>query len=373
MNTINNILNRSVTGPFFRQHAGAFLFLFFLLFGIHPSFFHMLITHYAFITGILTSPDFFLIALLCWIAYGLRAIFFFRSCLMKKSYDFLYTLNAINEKKRFVSLLKLSMLLMSPVIGYGFLILLVSVKDHYLAKGLLVIAVIIFLSLLTALSFYFLLQKSKNLQQITRKMISWPFSDTLAGFVLKFIFKKQFVTLAIIKLLSFTCLYYFVRTDASVFEQRMLWLLYITMLIGHSLLIYKNFHFIEKELRFYRNLPVKNWVTLLSLLFVYAIILMPEAWALRGLIINQGDSSDYIWMILTGPSLLTLLHSLLYTEDMKMEEFLKLLFGIWIVYVFFSLSRSHWLLPAIAGIFSVIIFLMSYSHYEKNTEVEKLE
>lgn len=153
----------------------------------------------------------------------------------------------------------------------------------------------------------------------------------------------------------------------------MLWLLYITILIGHSIIVYKNFHFIEAELNFYRNLPVRNLVTLLSLLGVYTIILLPEAWALRGVIINHGNAKDFIWMILTGPSLLLLLHCLLYTEDMKMEEFLKLLFGIWIVFVFFSLSRSHWLIPAIAITFSTIVFLMSYYKYEKNSEIEGLE
>ena len=373
MNTINKILNHSVAGPFYRQHAGAFLFLFFILFGIQPSFNDALKTHYAFITGILTSRNFFLIALLCWVLYGLKTILFFRSCLQKEAYDFIYDLNAISPTKRFMLLLRLNTLLMAPVAGYGLLILFVAIKDYHLVTGLLVIAILIILCLLTTLTSYSLLQGAKKLQQITRKNISFPFPKTLFGFVLKFILRKQFITLLIIKLLSFNCLYFFVRTDASVFEERMLWLLYITILIGHSIIVYKNFHFIEAELNFYRNLPVRNLVTLLSLLGVYTIILLPEVWALRGVIINHGNAKDFIWMILTGPSLLLLLHSLLYTEDMKMEEFLKLLFGIWIVFVFFSLSRSHWLLPAIAITFSTIVFLMSYYKYEKNSEIEGLE
>jgi hypothetical protein len=168
-------------------------------------------------------------------------------------------------------------------------------------------------------------------------------------------------------------LYFFVRTEASVFEERMLWMLYLTSLIGHSVIVYKNFHFMEGDLSFYRNLPFSGFSTLLSLLSVYIILLLPEVWALRALIINQNNAAEYVWMVLTGPSLLLLLHSLLYTEDMGMEEFLKLLFGVWVVFVFFSLSRNHWILPTICFVFSPIIFLMSYYKYEKNTEVEGLE
>lgn len=373
MNTITKLLNHSVAGPFYRQHAGAFLFLFFILFGINPYLSYVLKTHYAFITGILTSIHFFLIALLCWVLYGLKTILFFRSCLQKEAYNFLYTLNAISPAKRYLVLLRLNILLMAPVTGYGVLILSVAIKDHHAATGLLVTAAIVILCLLTTLTFYSLLLKAKTFQEITRKKNSFPFPKTLSGFVLKFIWRKQFITLFIVKLLSFGCLYFFAITETSVFEERMLWLLYITVLIGHSIIVYKNFHFMETELNFYRNLPVRKIATLLSLFVVYTIILLPEAWALRGVIINQGNARDYIWMILTGPSLLLLLHCLLYTEDMKMEEFLKLLFGVWIVFVFFSLPKSHWILPSIALTFSTIIFLMSYYNYEKNTEIKGLE
>ena len=129
----------------------------------------------------------------------------------------------------------------------------------------------------------------------------------------------------------------------------------------------------EAELSFYRNMPVYGAVTLLSLLGVYTVILLPEAWALRGLIINHDRTGDYAWMMLTGPSLLLLIHSLLYTENMGMEEFLKLLFGVWIVMVSFSLSKNHWILPVICFVFATIIFFISYDKYEKNTDVKGLE
>ncbi|MEP7377586.1 MAG: hypothetical protein ABI675_29545 [Chitinophagaceae bacterium] len=373
MNTLAKILNRSIAGPFYRQHAGAFLFLFFLLFGIQPSFNDALRTHYAFITGILTSLNFFFIALSCWIFYAVKTFLFFLSCLQKEAYDFLYDLNALQPRKKFMLLLKLNIVLLAPVLCYGVFIAGVAIKDRHFFSGLVVVLVILILHLLAAFATYLLIQKAKFLQQVIRKNVLLPLPKTLFGFVLKFVFRRQFITLLIVKFLSFGCLYFFVRTEASVFEERMLWMLYLTSLIGHSILVYKNFHFMEGELSFYRNLPVSGFSTLLSLFCVYVVLLLPEAWALRALITNRGNASEYLWMLLTGPSFLLLLHSLLYTEDMKMEEFLKLLFGVWLVFVFFSLSRNHWLLPAICFVFSPVIFLISYYKYEKNTEIEGLE
>lgn len=373
MNGITKILNHSIAGPFYRQHAGAFLLLFFILFGIQPSFNDALRAHYAFITGLLTSFKFFLIALACWIIYLLKTILFFRSCLQKEMYDFVFDLNALQRSGRFMLLLRLNVVLLAPISCYGLFIVGVSVKDHHLLPGLLVVLVIFILHLLSAFASYLFIQKAKALQQVVSKKILFPLPKTLFGFVLKFVLRRQFITLLIVKLFSFGCLYFFVRTEASVFEERMLWMLYLTSLIGHSIIVYKNFHFIESELSFYRNLPVRGLSTLLSLLGVYSILLLPEAWALRTLIINKGNAAEYVWLILTGPFLLLLLHSLLYTEDMRMDEFLKLLFGVWVVFVFFSLSRNHWLLPAICFVFSPIIFRISYYKYEKNTEIEGLE
>jgi hypothetical protein len=373
MNPIAKILNRSIAGPFYRQHAGAFLFLFFVLFGIQPSFNDALRTHYAFITGILTSGTFFLIALACWIIYSIKVIIFLRSCLKKEMYDFVFDLNSIQRFKRFMQLFKLNILLLAPLSCYGLFIIGVAIKDHLLLPGLLVILVIFMLHFLAAFSSYHFIRKAKELQQVVSNKVLFPLPKTLFGFILKFVFRRQFITLMIVKFLSFGCLYFFVRTEASVFEERMLWMLYLTSLIGHSIIVYKNFHFMEAELSFYRNLPIKGFSTLLSLLGVYCILLLPEAWALRALIMVKGNTWEYVWMMLTGPFLLLLLNSLLYTEDMKMEEFLKLLFGVWVVFVFFSLSRNHWLLPAICFVFGPVIFLMSYYKYEKNSEIEGLE
>lgn len=372
MNSTANILQRSIIAPYYRRNSGFFLFIFFLLFGLYPNFKQTLELHYVFINGISTSVDFFLIALLIWILYSFKTIQFVNGCAKSKTYNFLQHLNALAPRKRFFQLLLLQLQLMAPVLGYGLAVVIIAVINHHIAGGLAVVFTLVSLCAFTTAAAYFLLQKTKW-EGLNIVMPSLHLPGNLFSFLLKFIFNEQFAVLLVLKLITFSCLYFFAKTDAQVFEDRMLWLLYLTSLVGHSILIYRNQQFMETKMSFYRNLPVKPVATLLSLLGVYVVVLIPEIWALKGVALQQHAVANYIWMILTGPSLLLLLHCMLYTEDMKMEGFLQLLFGVWIVMLFFSLSSNRWLLPLICLSMATFIFFTSYYRYEKNTAVEGLE
>lgn len=374
MSTTDNILQRSVTTPFYRRHSGFFLFVFFLLFGLQPNFKQTLEFHYVILNGITTSYNFFFIAIAIWFIYALKTIHFFNGCLKNKAYTFLQHLNAISPANRFLHLFILQLQLLLPIVCYGLIVIIVAVINHHITGGMIVLFTLAALCFLTTVAANFLLQKT-NTSILKLKLLSLPvrFPSNLFSFLLKFIFNEQFVVLLLLKLVTFSCLYFFAKTDAQVFEDRMLWLVYLTSLAGHSILIYRNHHFLETKMLFYRNLPAKPLTTIFSMLGVYSIVLIPEIWALKGVAIQQHAVMDYIWMILTGPSLLLLLHCLLYTDDMKIEGFLQLLFGVWIVSLFFSLSSARWLMPLIFQGMAVFIFFSSYYKYEKNMEIERLE
>jgi len=374
MSTTGSILHRSVTTPFYRRHSGFFLFVFFLLFGLQPNFKQTLEFHYVILDGISSSANFFFIALLTWFLYAGKTIHFFKGCVKTRAYYFLQYLNALSPGKRFLRLLILQLQLLAPVLFYGMAVVIVAIANHHITGAIAVIFTLAGLSFFTTMAANLLLQKTKP-SLLILKLPNFPFNlpRNLFSFLLKFIFTEQFIVLLFLKLVTFSCLYFFAKTDAQVFEDRMLWLVYLTSLVGHSILIYRNHHFLETKMCFYRNMPVKPLNTLFSLLGVYLVVLIPEIWALKGVAIQQQAVMDYIWMILSGPSLLLLLHCLLYTDDMKMEGFLQLLFGVWIVSLFFSLSSTRWLMPLIFLGMAVFIFFSSYYKYEKNMAIERLE
>ncbi|MET0394218.1 MAG: hypothetical protein ABW019_13820 [Chitinophagaceae bacterium] len=364
MDVIAHTLSHAIARPFYRRYAGVFLFLFFLLFGIQPSFADALRFHYAVIQGILQSPAFFLLAFAAAAVYTLTTILFIKQCLQKVAFDFLFLLNAIPPSARLAHLFRLNSLLLAPAGLYGLLVVIIAVLTHRTAMGLLFLAAILVLHVLAAAAALVLLRGAKmNQAVVARRFIPVSLRPSLVLFLLKFIFQKQFAVLLVTKLVSFAGLYFFVQLDHAVFENRMLWLIFITVLAGHSLIVYRNFAFVENELFFYRNMPVPLMRIAAACLVVYTILLLPEGWALRGLWINQQEPGDYVWMVLTGPLFLLLNHALLYAEGMDTGERLKLLFGVWLVFILFSLSRSHWLMPATGFVFSGILFRLSYRQY----------
>ena len=129
----------------------------------------------------------------------------------------------------------------------------------------------------------------------------------------------------------------------------------------------------ETKMAFYRNMPIRLFKTILVLFSVYLIILIPEFWALKGVAMEHHAFMDYLVIVATAPCMLLLMHAMLYTEDYQMEDYLKMLFGIWTVYFFFGLSNFRWLLPIVSLIAAFIIFYTTYYRYEKNMEVEGIE
>ncbi len=374
MNKTDHILSRAVAGPYYRQHGGFLLFGFFLLFGTQPSFIDAVQFHYAIIKSILTSPGFFIIAASAWIIYALKTVHFFYSNLQKNAFQFLFLLNALPFKKRLASLLRLQISFFMPIWIYFIFVVFIAIKEGYYSGLLLVTLTLILLCVISVLFYNYSLKKGRFLLFSTiSKAFFRPWPRNLFSFLIRFIFREQFFALAIIKTLSFFSLYALARLEANVYEDRILWLIYITTLVGHSMLIYKNHQFIESKLRFYRNLPLRPFQTLLTLFFIYFLLLLPELWALKAVAVNQHQLIDFTCIVATGPAMLLLMHCLLYTGDMKMEGYLQLLFGIWIVSIFFSLSANRWLLPLICMAMSCIIFYMSYYRYEKNAEAEALE
>jgi hypothetical protein len=371
-NPVDRILYRTISQSFYRQHAGVFLFLFFLLFGIHPSFGDALRFHYALAHSIITDSLFFLVALFVWLLYTFKTVHFVYQLLKKESHDFIFLMNALPVSTRINHLLRVNGMLLMPAALYALLLVVVGIREKSTGGAMAAVLITGVLIVLATLGSLALLTKAKGIQQVSQRKPGPRLFINLFGFVLRFVFNRQFVALLIVKSLSFAALYFFSEIDSNVFEDRMLWLLLITSLIGHSVLVYRNFHFMEQELSIYRNLPLKSTVVLASLFAVYCVLLIPEAWALRGAIVIQHRAVDYIWMILTGPAMLLLLHALLYTRDMNIGEYLQLLFGVWIVCIFFSLSANHWILPLVCITAAVVIFRISWREYEKNADVEEM-
>lgn len=366
------ILLRSIVSPYYKQIQGVLYFLFFIFFGIQPGIRQALETHYQIMLSILLQKSSFLIFTLFFILYVLKCILFFANHTSRNEYAYLQVLNSISARKRFWLFFKIVFLLLLPVFIYTLGIFITAINSHHYLQIIYPLSLFVFLWALTTFGFVFINSNPYFLKTKYAFTFRWQ-PSTLWWFLLKQVFAHQFWTLVIIKTISFLCLYLFTMTDASVFENRILWLLFTLCLVAHSMLIYKNFYFLENKFLFYRALPIKRISILISLLIGYTLLLLPEFWALRGMAILHHNTYEYVCMLLAAPAILTLLHCLLYTEDMNLENYLSLVFLVWIVFFFFGFSTTKWLIPVLGFISCCLVFFTSFHRFEKKAEIEKLE
>lgn len=362
---IRHIIKRTVTAPFYKEHAGFFLFLFLLLLGTQRSFADAVLFHTAIIKSILSIHYALQIALLAWIVYGIKVLHFYYKTVTHPRYSFLQTLNCMPLRYRFVYILYQQAILLLPANLYFLLVISVGWCNHLYDNMLIVFAAGIVIWLGSSFIVVYLLHKAGSYSNslFTQKVMRL-FPGNLVGFLLKFCTQHIFLSLCTIKLVSFICLYGLSRLETDVYEQRILWMIYISVLVGHGVIVYRLHTFIETGLSFLRNMPLPVSRLVLSLFTVYCIILLPEAWALKSVAIYQHQVADYIWLVIFGPCFLLLLHSLLYTDQQKLEGYFGLLFGIWIVFVFFSLSPQRLYMTGFALLLTVVCFYTGYYKYE---------
>ncbi len=374
MNSIIKLLHHSFVTPYYRQITGAILFIFFVLFGINPSFRQALETNYYIILSITQTPQAFLVFCGFLLLYATKCISFFSGRVNTNGYQFIFQLNGIASAKRTIALTYIAVMLLLPALIYGLLVIIIGFINLQHTYALFCLCALTIITVFTTVFYSWLTHHPEGLKTGSIKLLPQiKFPKTISWFLIRFMFRKQFRALLFVKLLSFMALYFFVVHDASVFEERMLWLIFTLCLIAHGVIIYKNFYFLETELQYYRNLPIANGKIILQLLIAYLLIYLPEIWALRALWLVHGNLYSYICMVIGGPAILALLHTLLYTDDMSMDSFLPLLFGIWLLFFFFSFSQNKWLIPFVSLFGCIVVFYTSFRSFEKQGEVENLE
>lgn len=360
---LKQVLIRGVVVPFYRRYGGFLLFLFLILFGIQPSLMDAVRSNYYIALGILTSPAFFIGAIAVWVIYTMLIALFYRGLLQQPQYLHLFGLNALPVSRRFRLAASITIRLWLPWLFYALLLVAAGIYSHHLLS--LVWIALTLLALVALSTYLLLLWLKRGLPAHQAKLrLHLPLPPGLFSFTLRFIANRQWMGLLLLKLAGFFGLYYFVKTDAAFLDRRMLGLFYTTLLCGHGVLVFRNVQFLESELREYRNLPLRLLRIAASMFLLYFVILLPELYALKGLVFFQADPQLFVAMAITGPSLLLLLHALVYAQPSNLQEYLQLVFGVWIVFTFFSLSWN-WLAPAVALGAAGLLLLISWRNFEQ--------
>ena len=336
-----SFLLRSIVTPFYRHNAGFFMFLFLVFFGVvAPS--QQLAYHYALILGLLDSPVFLGMVLLAWFLYAFKCSNWVTASLQSPEFSFLYLLSRLDKSGLFLSWLAVQTILFLPVSLYALTVTGVALYRGQYGVALIVQAYIILLCVAGAAKYRSLLYPR---DERTRSLL--PFGSHRRGlppapppywsFFIRYLFHSNKALLLGLKVSGCVILWLLLTAQGPcfyVYDVRMPFLIYSLVLLGHGVLIYRCRELEEKRLRFYRGLPVSWTSRFFQMTILYFGLLLPEMLTIGWLTPACIHVKDAFGFILSGYSVLLLLHSVLKIATLKMGDFLKLSLGIFgILYV----------------------------------------
>jgi hypothetical protein len=368
MISLFKLLFKILVKPFYIINAGYFLLLFMLTFGIlHPA--EIILIHASLIKGIIHSNIFTWIILILWLLYNIKCILFCLRIIHRENDTVFFNLQAILPVKQYALLLACHCCLYLPVIVYSLFVIYMARQGGYILYA----AGLIFFQLLMCVTgvyaYYSQINftwKSRSLEKKSQANVQFFFNGRIRfhSYLLHYTFHSRKVIFLILKLVSIFLLNLILGSNSAHFDMRDFILVFMTVVMFHSLMVYFYVSFMEKDMAFTRNLPVSKTLRFLQFALSYCFILMPEF----GFIIINGSKSislfNMIMLFGIAVAQLMLFTAMLYLKSMKMKPYLQSIFFIFLVSSILMLSGSFTLIFVINTLLATVFFYRNFFSYE---------
>ena len=352
---------------FYAINAGYFLFLFILLFGVvSPT--DLVFFHVSLILGMFNSPVFMAAVMLLWLLYSMKCLLFGNKTLSKPENNFLTNLQSFSFKKQLALFFINLFLLYLPVVIYSCFVVALALKHQHTGIAFLLISYQLIICITGTLVWYFNLNNTfiKNNSRLAYLLsksnaigkISYPFC------LLSYTAFHRKISFFSIKLFSIFVFYILFVLNKNDFNFMNFITVFLIVIMAHAIMPFYYISFMERDLSFYRNLPVPLLKTGLIYFISYCIILIPE---LLFLLVN---AHDYISLtdifLLYGVAVVNLLlfTAILYMEEIRMKQYFKIVFGVFFVSTFVLHFKNYTLLIGAELLIAIMIFIYNYHHYE---------
>lgn len=363
MMRLPQLYNRIIGIPFYQHHAGLFLFIFILLFGIVPGA-QLISFHLTLITAMLEAPEFMAMVSMLWFLYGLKCLHFVMKTLQEQHNQFLYLSACLSRAMQLRALVMLQLFIYLPVLLYAVFVVLAGFSSGHVMAA----SYVILFNGLICLVCGVMYRRKLNRPGPVPRFFMWRFfsvnkayplfyiSQLLSEMKVIFTVTKFFSAIIIIAFLNG----YFIDS----YDGRVVMLGFLISLTAHCVMIFEFRKFEESFLGFYRNLPVHPVMRWCHLAWLYLMILTPEWLIFASAIPDRVQPADLWWLPLFGTFLLLCFHCLLYKPPLNMERYLQWVFGIFAV--LFFLMLYHLFLPAILLLAggSLFYFFRWYHRFE---------
>jgi hypothetical protein len=373
MNITRTVLFKSFVKPFYRQHAGFFVFLFVILFGAvgvvdGAGIFEY---HYSLIRGLLNNPLFFLLVLFLWLLYAIKIQQFVVAAIKKPEYSFLQALLLLDRSPLFWNMFRVQFLLFLPITCYAGLICSAAVYLHAYISGLFIFIFVLTLCLTSA---YWNLSVLENPGQNNRMTITSSFFKVRRTpywtIFFRYVLRDKMLLFTGIKIYNCVILYLMISNLAETSQDMNMIFLFFSMgIFGHGILIHQLREFEETRLNFYRTVPVPLIKRFLQYALLYFILLIPEFITLTLLIPHFMSWFDGLLVAFFSYGVLLFLNSLLFIRFFKMKNYLKIILGIFLVVYLCILTKSLPPLCLFLLISAMLIFFKRYYRFSREGRI----
>ena len=351
-----SIYIKTLAKEFYAQHAGLFIFLFYMIFAaVEPG--QMLSFHLSLLIGISASPVILVIFLLLFTVYALKGFLFIRQKLSQDIYQFIYLSNAAVRKTQILTWSGLYVVICLPMLIYAVMLFITAaLHGHYMTM----VALSLYLSALLYL-----------MARLTYQRINYQFTSIKIPFDIElpvirkpywtwslyYLLKEQIMMLLMCKLLSFVLFKGIIWAfDGDIPDVRVYMMAMLAAVLSHTTLIATVLRYEKVNLSFVNSLPLSGWKRLTHTVVFIILLLLPE-------FVLYSFASGFIPYIIIagivfGVSGLLLLKLSLYFLKADMDRYLKFIFCFFVIAMTAIIFSQFFLCSLL-----MLIFITAYHYY----------
>jgi hypothetical protein len=365
MSAIRIVLFKSFVLPFYKQNAGLFAFLLFVMVAAvgRANGVGLLEYHFSLIKGILTDVQFFLFVLCMWFLYALKCAQFVVDKMGQPDYIFLSLLSIEKPITVFVHLFIVQIMILLPVLLYAAIVVWLGLHHHGLPHSIIIL-------LFFAFILFFIVIWNQHALSNPDKRRSSIFSNFLSfntyGLYWLFLFRyiKTSRKLLFLGIKTASCLILFgliAGQSGNRSGLQMTILFYSFGLLGHGVLIYTLRSMEEIDLSFYRGMPVSLLQRFKQYALFYFIIFIPEIVVILFLTPTYITYANAALLVFFGYTVLLFLNSLLFISLFRKFDYLKIVTGL---YLFIFMAVLMEILPVLCfGLLFASVYIFFHYYY----------
>lgn len=357
-----NIMQRVLVNQFYSANAGFFMFTFFVAFGIPQNVKQF---HLSLIEGIVQNPSILLLVMCAWLLYNVKCMDYIIKLLKHPQQRFLYSLCSLSYTRQYAYFLYVQVMVYMPALVYTMFVIVTAIQKGYIASAAETMAFTLGVIGLTPMLYIRALQHRPVLAGSMPRVIL-KLGKPLFSLPLFYIWRYRKQMLLISKTFSLFLLYIFIKLYLpDHYDIRPTLLCIMVAAAANSAIVFEMKVFEDFHLQIQRNFPLTLLQRFGNTALCLLLLMLPELlFVFKGYPIYF-TLVDYGQLLLLAVGLLLLLYACLFTGEINMDSYIKLVFAFMAVMFFIILYNPGILLGIAVNALALGIYTSYYYGFER--------